>query len=165
MDTRTNCIQTALSGSKHLEFLLKHNVPKPRPSPTLDALYTAGILYPTRALAAAAPAPTPEECESTARDIAQLATETQDTMLLRRWNGKLIAEKFNLPDMEVEIERAVSQVEDTINGAAKEKKSDEDKVEERAEEEEGMEGVFGTIKEEIMEKAKGKVEAQGRRDR
>lgn len=35
-------------------------------------------------------------------------------MMLQRWNGKLIAEDFHLPEMEIEIERAVEQVEQAI---------------------------------------------------
>ncbi|THW19051.1 hypothetical protein D6D02_05865 [Aureobasidium pullulans] len=37
-----------------------------------------------------------------------------DVMLLKRWNGKLLAEQFGLPGMELEIERAVEQVQKTI---------------------------------------------------
>ncbi len=35
-------------------------------------------------------------------------------MLLPRWNGKLIAERLRLPALEVEIERAVAQVEKAL---------------------------------------------------
>ena len=35
-------------------------------------------------------------------------------MMLQKWNGKLIAERFKLPEMEIEIERAVEQVESAI---------------------------------------------------
>ena len=35
-------------------------------------------------------------------------------MMLQKWNGKLIAERFQLPEMEVEVERAVEQVEAAI---------------------------------------------------
>lgn len=38
----------------------------------------------------------------------------QEVMLLRGWNGKLIAERLGLPGLEVEIERAVEQVENSI---------------------------------------------------
>jgi hypothetical protein len=38
-------------------------------------------------------------------------------MLLQRWNGKLLAEEFKLPEMEVEIERAVEQVGAAISKA------------------------------------------------
>ena len=50
------------------------------------------------------------------------------TSVLQRWNGKLIAERFNLPEMEVEIERAVEQVENSI-------KSKEELMEEKIEQE------------------------------
>ena len=38
-------------------------------------------------------------------------------MVLKKWNGKLLAEEFGLPEMEVEIERAVEQVEKSIDDA------------------------------------------------
>lgn len=37
-------------------------------------------------------------------------------MLLRRWKGKLIAEAFELPELELEVPRAVDQVESMITG-------------------------------------------------
>ena len=105
----------ALTGSQHLEFLLKHNLPTPAPSPILDEVYAAGLMYPTRALSRAAPRPTPEQAQSVAQVVHQQTNnETEDVMVLQRWNGKLIAEQFKLPDMEVEIERAVEQVEKSI---------------------------------------------------
>jgi len=48
-------------------------------------------------------------------------------MLLKGWNGKLIAERLGLPGMEVEIERAVEQVE----GSLKLAKGKEVKVEKK----------------------------------
>ncbi|KAL6704051.1 hypothetical protein ACN47E_008815 [Coniothyrium glycines] len=105
----------ALSGSKHLEFLLKHNLPKPHPSGALDEVYTAGLMYPTRQLSRAAPRPTEQQAEEVARVVHQQTNnEAEDVMVLQRWNGKLIAEQFKLPDMEVEIERAVEQVQKSI---------------------------------------------------
>lgn len=43
----------------------------------------------------------------------------KDVMLLKRWNGKLLAEKFQLPGMEIEIERAVEQVEKELEASTK----------------------------------------------
>lgn len=105
----------ALSGSKHLEFLLDNYLIQPRSSTRLDELYTAGLMYRTREESRAAPYPTPEQ----ARQVAELVEKQtkdgkEDVMMLRRWNGKLLAERFQLPDMEVEIERAVEQVEASI---------------------------------------------------
>ena len=69
-------------------------------------------MYPTRALSRAAPNPTEQQAQQVADVVHQQTNnETKDVMVLQRWNGKLIAEQFQLPDMEVEIERAVEQVE------------------------------------------------------
>lgn len=122
----------ALSGSRHLEFLLKHNLPKPTPSWALDEVYTAGLMYPTRQLSRAAPRPTEEDAEKVAGVVHQQTNnDSEDVMVLQRWNGKLIAEQFQLPDMEVEIERAVEQVEKSI-------KSKEKLMEEKIEQEKAI---------------------------
>jgi len=105
----------ALTGSKHLEFLLQHSPPAMNPSPELDEVYAAGLMYPTRAVSRAAPRPTREQAEEVASVVErQTHGGTEDVMVLQRWNGKLIAERFRLPDMEAEIERAVEQVEQSI---------------------------------------------------
>jgi len=110
----------ALSGSRHLEFLLKHNLPTPKPSAILDEVYTAGLMYPTRALSRAAPRPTEQQADEVASVVSrQTNNDTEDVMVLQKWNGKLIAEQFELPDMEVEIERAVEQVESAIKSKEK----------------------------------------------
>jgi hypothetical protein len=105
----------AFSGSKHLEFLLANNLPTPNPSWELDEVYTAGLMYPNRLISRAAPRPTKAQAEEVARVVVEQTKDgTVDVMVLQRWNGKLIAEQFKLPDMEVEIERAVEQVEKGI---------------------------------------------------
>lgn len=117
----------ALTGSKHLEFLLQHKQPVPQPSAELDEVYTAGLMYPSRELSRAAPRPTQEQAAEVARVVEQQTNGgSEDVMVLQRWNGKLIAEQFRLPDMEVEIERAVEQVEQSI-------KAREELVEEKLE--------------------------------
>ncbi|KAF2870491.1 mitochondrial K+-H+ exchange-related-domain-containing protein [Massariosphaeria phaeospora] len=117
----------ALSGSKHLEFLLQHHLPTPAPSPMLDEVYTAGLMYPTRQISRAAPRPTLAQAEQVASVVEQQTNDgNKDVMVLQRWNGKLIAEQFQLPDMEVEIERAVEQVEKSI-------KAKEELIEEKLE--------------------------------
>ena len=94
-------------------------------------MYTAGLLHPTRAESRAAARPTPEETKQvTATVEAQTHGGKEDVMVLQRWNGKLIAERFKLPEMEVEIERAVEQVEKAIK--AKEELIEEKKELEQA---------------------------------
>ena len=146
----------ALGGSRHLEFLLKHNLPKPHPSAILDELYTAGLMYPTRALSRLAPPPTPQQAQEVANVVhKQTNNETEDVMVLQRWNGKLIAERFDLPEMEVEIERAVGQVEEAI-------KSKEKLIEEKLEQERATSGnkvrAKDVLPEEILETIHEKAE-------
>ncbi|KAE9969257.1 hypothetical protein EG327_010706 [Venturia inaequalis] len=119
----------ALNGSRHLEFLTKNpTLLSPKASPILDNLYTAGLLHPTRAESREASSPTPEQISQVSRLIETRGNEgKKDVMLLQRWNGKLLAEEFKLPEMEVEIERAVEQVEAAII-KAEEAKIEKDKV-------------------------------------
>lgn len=51
-------------------------------------------------------------------------------MVLQKWNGKLLAERYHLPEMEIEIERAVEQIESSIK--AKEELHEEKREIEKA---------------------------------
>ena len=105
----------ALYGGKLLEHLTSKDLIKITDSPQMDEMYTAGLLHPTRKASREAPRPTSAETEQVARVVeAQTHGNEEDVMVLQRWNGKLIAEAFKLPEMEVEIERAVEQVEKAI---------------------------------------------------
>lgn len=105
----------ALYGGKLLEHLVTKKLVKITDSPEMDEMYTAGLLHPTRAASREAPRPSQMETEQVARVVeAQTHGGKEDVMVLQRWNGKLIAERFRLPEMEVEIERAVEQVEKAI---------------------------------------------------
>lgn len=122
---------TALRGSEHLEFLYKHKLFTPSPSQALDEMYTAGLMHPTREHIRNAPLPSTDQAEEVANLISKQSNDgAQDVMLLQRWNGKLLAERFQLPEMEVEIERAVEQVEEQIK--AKEELLQEKREIERA---------------------------------
>jgi hypothetical protein len=84
----------------------------------LDNLYTAGLLHSTRDKSREAPPPTQEQISHVTELIETKSNNGEkDVMLLQRWNGKLLAEEFKLPEMEVEIERAVEQVEAAISKA------------------------------------------------
>lgn len=88
-------------------------------------------MYPTRKISRAAPRPTEKEADQVSAVVHQQTNnESEDVMVLQRWNGKLIAEQFDLPDMEVEIERAVEQVEKSIDAKEKmmEKKLEQEKA-------------------------------------
>lgn len=105
----------ALNGSKTLAFLLSRNLPTPTPSALLDEVYTAGLIHPTRDASRAAPRPTPAQTQEIARVVQQQTNGgKEDVMVLQRWNGKLIAEQLGLPDLELEVERAVEQVRGSL---------------------------------------------------
>ncbi|KAH0369034.1 hypothetical protein KCU65_g3555, partial [Aureobasidium melanogenum] len=106
----------AYYGSKYLEALISSKEPliKMSPSKTLDTLYAAGLIHPSREHARQAALPS-EKFQEVAELVAQQTNnDASDVMLLKRWNGKLLAERFNLPGMELEIERAVEQVQKNI---------------------------------------------------
>ncbi|KIW02200.1 uncharacterized protein PV09_06356 [Verruconis gallopava] len=127
----------ALRGAQHLEFLVKNNLLIPSPSTAMDEVYTAGLMYPTRQMSRVARRPTREQGEAVAEIIkTQTNGGVEDVMLLQKWNGKLLAEEFKLPAMEVEIERAVEQVEQSIK--AKEELIEEKKQIEKATRPEGV---------------------------
>ena len=152
----------ALSGSRALESMLASGVLQLKPNSTLDTLYTAGLLYPSRAASRNAPEPTLEQTRAVVECLRQqtnpnppsekpisptsstqslsssertsttsaptaiastrllpgrgkrLYTGEEEVMLLQGWNGKLLAERLRLSGLEVEIERAVEQVQDGI---------------------------------------------------
>jgi hypothetical protein len=127
----------ALRGAQHLEFLSNNNLIRPSPSTALDEVYTAGLMYPSRQMSRVARRPTRDQGEAVAEIIdSQTNGGVEDVMLLQKWNGKLLAEEFKLPDMEVEIERAVEQVEQSIK--AKEELIQEKKEIEKATRPAGM---------------------------
>lgn len=118
----------ALYGGKLLEHLMSKDLVKVADSPHMDEMYTAGLLHPTRDASRDAPRPTKAETEQVARVVdSQSHGGKEDVMMLQKWNGKLIAEAFRLPEMEIEIERAVEQVENAIEKERKE--LDEEKQE------------------------------------
>ncbi|CAK4032148.1 Hypothetical predicted protein [Lecanosticta acicola] len=117
----------ALYGSRLLEHLTKHNLIQNTASRQMDEMYAAGLLHPAREAARDTSRPTQQEIEQVAKMVdAQTNGGQEEVMLLQRWNGKLLAEGFHLPEMEIEIERAVEQVEVAI-------KSKEELAEEKEE--------------------------------
>lgn len=109
----------ALSGSKYLDTLLEKKLISPTPSTALDELYAAGLIHPTRAQSRQAVVPSRNDSLAIAYAVKEQTNNgAEDVMLLQRWNGKLLAERFHLPEMEVEIERAVEQVEKGIKAKA-----------------------------------------------
>ncbi|KAF2861678.1 hypothetical protein K470DRAFT_256806 [Piedraia hortae CBS 480.64] len=108
----------SLYGGKLLEQLLQKQRVNITDSQLMDNMYAAGLLHPTRPVAREAETPTADETTKLVKDIERRSNAGEEVMLLRRWNGKLIAEAFGLPEMEVEIERAVDQIEADLRAKA-----------------------------------------------
>ncbi|TVY82786.1 Uncharacterized protein LSUE1_G002255 [Lachnellula suecica] len=92
----------ALGGSKHLEFLLENKFITPKPSKILNAIYSSG----NRPFDASS-VPTTEKSS-----IDPIAPE--EKMVLHKADGKVIAEALGIPELNVELDRAVWQVEKAL---------------------------------------------------
>ncbi|TKA73704.1 hypothetical protein B0A55_05474 [Friedmanniomyces simplex] len=105
----------ALYGGKFLEHITSKGMIEAKDSRVMDELYTVGLLNPTREASREATKPGDAEIEKIVAQVEGQGKEGKDeVVLLQRWNGKLIAEAFHLSEMEIEIERAVEQVEQAI---------------------------------------------------
>jgi hypothetical protein len=99
----------------HLEFLLKHNLVEPKPSPLLDRIYTAGLLASTTGKPVKADEVTSDQIPSTVTRIQrQLESGLPDVMLLNPESGKEISGAFQVREMAVEVERAYEQVNNAL---------------------------------------------------
>ncbi|KAL2061103.1 hypothetical protein VTL71DRAFT_9155 [Oculimacula yallundae] len=93
----------AFSGAKHVQFLLDNKLIKATPSKILDDLYSNGEQPFDPALSKG-------EKPSTVVDGIDLG----ERMVLHKSNGKRIAEALDIPELEVELDRAVWQVEKAL---------------------------------------------------
>ncbi|KAI9887234.1 MAG: hypothetical protein M1823_000982 [Watsoniomyces obsoletus] len=111
--------ETALSGSKHLDFLLQQRLIVPSPSTLLDRVYESRLKEITAdsSTSGAPPSTSPSDDESSLAGHLEKPGHTE-TFLLQKTDGREAAEALNLPELAVEIERAVEQVEQSLRMAA-----------------------------------------------
>lgn len=96
------------------------------PESRLDAMYAGGLVHATRQAMRAADPISAQDIERVSGVVAaQTEGDVEEVMVLKKWNGKLLAEEFGLPEMEVEIERAVEQVEKEIDDAKERRRKEE----------------------------------------
>ncbi|EMC96481.1 hypothetical protein BAUCODRAFT_148084 [Baudoinia panamericana UAMH 10762] len=120
----------ALYGGKLLEHVLKKDMVRMTDSKILNEMYARGLLSPNRPQARDASSPSVEETERVVQEVqVQTVDGKEDVMLLQQWNAKLIAEAFKLPEMQIEIERAVEQVETAMKKAKKDQVEDKQAIE------------------------------------
>ncbi|KAH0558490.1 hypothetical protein GP486_004854 [Trichoglossum hirsutum] len=111
----------ALSGSYHLEFLLDNNLIKPLPSLMLDELYSAGMSHKseqwqrthTDPPAAGLPKQNSDSCEE-----PQRLGQQKELVLVQPWKIRLIAQSLEVPELHPELERALRQVEKSLEAGA-----------------------------------------------
>jgi hypothetical protein len=110
-----------LSGSKHIEFLLDRKLITTQPSRILDELYASGKNpFDTASVS------------STSTTSSNNSKASEETMILRKSNGKRIAEALKIPELDMELDRAVWQVDKALR--AEKEKSDLDSTSTKPEE-------------------------------
>ncbi|KAK6948383.1 hypothetical protein Daesc_010149 [Daldinia eschscholtzii] len=99
----------ALAGGKHVQFLCDKNILSLSPSPVLDSFYTP--LLPD--------SPTSKEqiadADRASTSTASSSNESvEERMLLSQEHGRQLVKALEIPELEVELERAIWQVETAI---------------------------------------------------
>ena len=110
----------ALYGAKHLDFLVKQNLIDPKPSYLLDKCYTAGLEARNPNSGWSGKSPDPKIIVDA--DIVdaklflkeQMMGQKHEFILLDQHSGQMISSAFEVPQMCVEVERAVEQVEKVL---------------------------------------------------
>lgn len=116
----------ALAGGRHIQLLLQKNLLTLTPSPILDQVY-ANQKHPLPAASEPAAEEPPileaGKIDHPKPDAAPLHPEGE-TMLLSQDNGRRMTAALDLPQLEVELERAIWQVETAIRSHNGEKDAD-----------------------------------------
>ncbi|KAL2137254.1 hypothetical protein VTI74DRAFT_6465 [Chaetomium olivicolor] len=105
----------ALSGGKHIQFLLNNHLLALTPSPVVDEVYAE-----QKDPLPSTPEPTTDSAEKviSPSDPSVLPNGSQnpdgETMLLSQAKAKKMTQALDLPQLEVELERAIWQVETAI---------------------------------------------------
>jgi len=104
----------ALSGGKHVQFLVNNNLLALTPSPVVDEVYAQ-----QKEPLPSTPEPTTDSSEELVENADPLSPNgashpNRETMLLSQANGKKMTQALDLPQLEVELERAIWQVETAI---------------------------------------------------
>ncbi|KAI1779622.1 mitochondrial K+-H+ exchange-related-domain-containing protein [Hypoxylon cercidicola] len=111
----------ALAGGRHVRFLSERNLLSLSPSPILDSIYTPLLPNPSDSKESIAD---PDRAKPPAADGANAPEE--EKMLLSQDHGRQLVEALEIPELEVELERAIWQVETAIQKQKEEKSKSED---------------------------------------
>ncbi|KAI1381901.1 mitochondrial K+-H+ exchange-related-domain-containing protein [Hypoxylon crocopeplum] len=108
----------ALAGGKHVRFLCENNLLSLSPSAMLDSIYSP--LLPSSSAAKESIADTDTDRISSSPTSGSKGSN-EETMLLSQENGRQLVKALDIPELEVELERAIWQVEAAIQKAKEEK--------------------------------------------
>ncbi|KAK1752067.1 mitochondrial K+-H+ exchange-related-domain-containing protein [Echria macrotheca] len=118
----------ALAGGKHIQFLLKNNLLALTPSPIVDEVY-AEQKQPLASTPEPTTAPATDEFKTLDPPASKTPNPDGETMLLSQANGKKMTQALDLPQLEVELERAIWQVETAIRKSNEEAKNQQGRSE------------------------------------
>ncbi|KAI1503097.1 mitochondrial K+-H+ exchange-related-domain-containing protein [Biscogniauxia marginata] len=109
----------ALAGGKHIQFLVSNNLLAVAPSKVLDTIYPP--------LLPSSPSPTQSATNSNSKQPPPSETKLpeEEKMLLSQGNRHQLVKALEIPELAVELERAIWQVEHAI-GRGREEKSKAD---------------------------------------
>ncbi|KAF7523888.1 hypothetical protein G7054_g11623 [Neopestalotiopsis clavispora] len=115
----------ALAGGKHIQFLSEKNLLSLSPSPILDKIYPT-LLSKNGVATTPSSTETPKIEEPVTPHQAE--TVEEEKLLLSQENGRQLVEALEIPELEVEIERAIFQVEAALNKAKAESSPEANKT-------------------------------------
>ena len=98
-----------MAGGRHVQFLVEKNILQLAPSATLDSVYPS--LLPSSPPTTKAEKKRPEAQPST----GTAGSGSDEKMLLSQETGKVLARSLDIPELEIELERAIWQVERSIS--------------------------------------------------
>ncbi|KAJ8133507.1 hypothetical protein O1611_g114 [Lasiodiplodia mahajangana] len=102
----------ALAGGKHLQWLLSKKFITLHPSKTLDTIYPRHL--PSSSLPGQEPNHSKSESESSHQSESGDPSLAPERLLLTQDSGRKLARALEIPELEVELERAIWQVENAI---------------------------------------------------
>jgi hypothetical protein len=104
----------ALKGSQHVAFLLEKSLIVAKPSQILDELYSTGKQ------------PFDAASISGAETLSEKSSPLEEKMVLQKSNGNRIAGALEIPELDVELDRAVWQVEKALKAQQELKQEQKD---------------------------------------
>jgi hypothetical protein len=107
-------MKTALNGSRHLEHLVEKDLLNPISLPELEQLYAKRASHTLEDTSADTPY----------SEVAENIEQSEDQLLLKMSDAKKLAIMLEAPELALEAERAIIQVTEQIEAAAKAKKAE-----------------------------------------